>query len=97
MVTKRRKPVRKRRASRRQFPFQAMLWALLLIETLWLAAFVWSTGSFVPQGLSLGPLQTSASEQPGWNPEKQRTLEDLQIQKMLAVQGSRGNSEKAPR
>ncbi len=88
MAARRKKTVRKRKKSGGGFPFRAILLILLVVETVWLAAFIWGTGSFIPQGID-----NSSNQKAGWNQDKQRELEDLELQKMLAVHGSRGDSE----
>lgn len=92
-----RRPRRGRKASaqRRIWP-QALLWALLAIETLWLAAFMLASGSPLPPVAE----RWLAGRAPGpnrWTPAQERRLEtseeqltELQLQKLLAEKGSQG-------
>lgn len=91
----RRKGNGRRRRRRPAWPLgRILLWAVLIVQGLWIAGFVWSTGGLVPPGLSLGG--RSAEGEAGWTREKQSELQELEIQKMIHEKGSQGDSPSPP-
>lgn len=69
------------------------LWTVLLLETLWLAGFMWSTRSVLPEVFRQWP---PGAKPPGWNRAKQENLEvhrdevtQLELEKLLTEKGSR--------
>ncbi|MBN1868632.1 hypothetical protein JW916_15225 [Candidatus Sumerlaeota bacterium] len=76
-----------------------LLWIVLIVETLWLGGFIWSTGSWIPPGLR-GGLQgdgrgATPDRSAGWSQEKQDQLDELQIQQILQSEGAEGESSPA--
>jgi hypothetical protein len=64
---------------------------LVIVEGVWLAAFIWATGSFLPPGLTRakpveGVLQGS----------RQERLDDQKLREMLVRKASRGTAEVPP-
>ena len=89
---------RRASATRRVWP-QALLWALLAVETLWLAAFMLSDGSPLPP-LAERWLARPGTRPGGWTPAQERRLEtrqdettELQLRRLLATKGSQGPAE----
>ncbi len=81
---------RRRAKTKRALPIGTIvLWTLLVVETVWLAAFMVASRSVVPP-LGVGALSADASR-PGWTDEKQARLDELQIQQLLAEGGSRSD------
>jgi hypothetical protein len=92
-------PRRKVRSAspRRFFSLRRLFfWTILLVETIWLAGFIWSTGSWIPAGLTGQHPVTALDQTPVWNQTKQDSLDELQIQKLLQREGSQGQSPTAP-
>ena len=63
--------------------------------TLWLAAFIRGTGSWLPPGVT-APLRLTEGQERAWDRSKEEKLGDLLIDKTLAQEGSRGPSRKPP-
>ncbi len=69
-----------KRSRKRPFPLgKTFLWTVLVLQSIWLAAFIWSTGSPLPQGV-----KEWASDR------RQEKIDDEKIQEMLDRQGSKG-------
>ena len=89
-----RRKTRSRTTRKSRFPFGLLaLWAVLVLETLWLAGFIWSTRSVVPEAFRHWP---PGGESRGWNRAKQENLEkhreeatQLELEKLLSEKGSR--------
>lgn len=71
------------RKGQSRFPPRWFLYALIFILAAWVGLFAYATGEWLPD------IPTNKDiHKPGWNQAKQDQLEELQIQKMLNVQGS---------
>ena len=81
---------------------RVLFWALLVVETLWLAAFILSDRSLVPS-LADRWLARPGTGAQRWNPAQERKLEareeeaaELGVEKILAEKGSRGAAGPPP-
>jgi len=69
-----------------------LLWALLIVESIWLAAFIWATGSLIPPGMAVRRRDLGAALQ-GSQEERKA---DESLRQMLLKKGSRGPRQAPP-
>ena len=77
-------------------PVRLLLWFLVIVETVWIAGFIWATGTWFPP-MQIGSRgRTTTGSRTTWTERKQEELDDLQVQELLARKASRGNSTEPP-
>jgi hypothetical protein len=72
-----------------------LFWTVLIVETLWLVAFVRATGSILPPTPKNVPAPTAnalISALPTESPIESEQSDEIRIQEMLKQKGSKGNT-----
>jgi len=78
-----------------RYVVRLLFWAILIFETLWLAGFIVSTGSWLPPGL--GGLGGRADQVRSlWTDRQEEKADQERIEDLLGTLGSRGASDEPP-
>lgn len=72
-----------------------LFWAILILETLWLAGFIVSTGSWLPPG-ARGLTGHTDRVRSVWTDRREEKADQERIERLLESSGSRGASDEPP-